>query len=274
MNESHETGEARIDEAPVGATSVEGGKNSSVGHSLLAFLKEIVIVVSLAVVLSLVAKTFLVQTFWIPSESMMNTLVKDDRVLVSKLTPGPFDLKRGDIVVFEDPGHWLDQSNVPERPKTGLGGSINSALTWVGLLPEDKGNHLIKRVIGLPGDHVTCCTVQGQVSVNGEPIDEPYLHPGDRPSEVEFDAVVPPGRLWVMGDHRSRSADSRYQVGDGTPGEVGSVPIDKVVGRAFTIVWPLNRLAWLGEPQDTFAGVPAPAQAPEKDGATAPTEPQ
>lgn len=235
-------------------------------HGVLAFVKEIVIIVSLAVVLSLVAKTWLVQTFWIPSASMMNTLVRDDRVLVSKLTPSPFRLQRGDVVVFVDPGGWLDPTVEAPRQE-GIGERINEALTWVGLLPEDEGNHLIKRVVGLPGDHVRCCTVDGRVSINGTPIDEPYLHSGDTPSDVEFDVTVPAGRVWVMGDHRSDSRDSRYQEGDGDLGMVGSVPIDHIVGRAFAVVWPLERLTWLGVPQETFASIPTPASTP------APTSP-
>ncbi len=227
------------------------------GHSLLAFGREVLIVVVLAVVLSLVAKTWFVQSFWIPSPSMNNTLIRDDRVMVSKLTPGPFDLDRGDIVVFADPGGWL---GLTERIEQGpVATTINEVLTWIGLLPNDEGNHLIKRVVGMPGDHVRCCTADGKILVNGTPIDEPYVHPGDAPSDMPFDITVPPGRLWVMGDHRSDSKDSRYQDAPKDNGTDGSVPIDHVVGRAFAIIWPLSRIAWLGETSGTFDHVPAPA---------------
>lgn len=266
MKDEHGTqddgpGEAR----PVAGASSSDAGQTSLWRSLYVFVKEIVIVVVLAVVLSLIAKTWLVQTFWIPSASMMSTLVRDDRVLVSKLTPGPFDLERGDIVVFADPGGWLDPSIQSPTPSSGIGGAINSTLTWVGLLPEDEGNHLIKRVIGLPGDKVACCSTDGRVTVNGTPITEPYLHPGDAPSDVEFDITVPAGKVWVMGDHRSDSRDSRYQEGDGDLGKVGSVPIDHIVGRAFAVVWPLNRLTWLGDQQETFGTVPAPSAAPAQN---------
>jgi signal peptidase I len=144
----------------------------------------------------------------------------------------------------------------------------------VGLLPSDEGNHLIKRVVGLPGDTVSCCSTDGRLRVNGVPITEPYLFPGDVPSEIEFAVTVPAGKIWVMGDHRSDSSDSRYNDVLGTEagadpkdntGVYGSVPIDNVVGSAFSIVWPLNRATWLGNPSDTFAAVPAagtPAPTP------------
>ncbi|MDO5711300.1 MAG: signal peptidase I [Micrococcales bacterium] len=223
--------------------------------SLLIFLREVVIVVVLAVVLSLILKTWFVQSFWIPSGSMNNTLVKDDRVSVSKLTPGVFELGRGDIVVFEDPGQWLADTVTPEQGP--VASKINSALAWVGLLPNDEGNHLIKRVVGLPGDHVKCCTADGRLLVNDVPITEPYVYPGDDPSDIPFDITVPAGKVWVMGDHRSDSKDSRYNDAPGNDGVNGSVPIDHVVGRAFAVVWPLSKLTWLGAPSNTFARVPA-----------------
>ncbi|WP_168583595.1 signal peptidase I [Gephyromycinifex aptenodytis] len=255
-----------------GSTSAGGVHRggTSVLRGLLLFLKEVVIVVVLAVVLSLIAKTWLVQSFWIPSASMNTTLVRDDRVIVSKLTPGPFALGHGDIVVFEDPGGWLDPGVKPAE-QTGVTASINHALTWVGLLPEDKGNHLIKRVIGLPGDRVQCCSADGRLIVNGTAITEPYVNFGDEPSEINFDITVPAGKVWVMGDHRSDSRDSRYQPENGPGGlsEAGTVPIDRVVGRAFAVVWPLTNLQWLGEPKETFAKVPVPSSTPT----SAPTEP-
>lgn len=241
-----------------GSREAQGGHG--IGHSLLMFLKEVVIVVVLAVVLSLVLKTWFVQSFWIPSGSMNNTLVRDDRVSVSKLTPGPFDLKRGDIVVFADPGGWLTDAVPPQQGP--VAERINSALTWVGLLPNDEGNHLIKRIIGLPGDHVQCCNADGLLLVNGTPVTEPYVYPGDTPSDLEFDITVPAGKVWVMGDHRSNSRDSRYNDAPEHNGTNGSVPIDMVVGRAFAVVWPLSKLTWLGEPEGTFAGVPAPTAEP------------
>jgi signal peptidase I len=206
-------------------------------------------VLGIALILSLLIKTFLVQAFFIPSQSMENTLIKGDRVLVSKLTPGPFSLKRGDIVVFRDFAHWL-----PPTEKTSQGpirDGIRNGLTWVGLLPSESDEHLIKRVIGLPGDTVACCDDKGRLTVNGTSIDEPYIYPGDKPSVDEFSDKVPAGDLWVMGDHRSMSEDSRRH----TP---GFVPIKDVVGRAFVLVWPLDRFTLLRNPSATFAGVPDP----------------
>jgi signal peptidase I len=130
------------------------------------------------------------------------------------------------------------------------------ALTFVGVLPSDSGEHLIKRVIGLPGDTVECCDAQGHLIVNGRPIDEvAYLKAGEQPSGSPFKIVVPEGRLWVMGDNRGGSADSRAHPQDG---HQGTVAIDDVVGRAFVLVWPGDRFAWLSNPGAVFEGVPQP----------------
>lgn len=216
-----------------------------------ALLRETVIILASALVLSLVIKTFLFQAFFIPSASMRDTLIEGDRVLVTKLAPGPFDLHRGDAVVFKDPGGWLppptrtEQSPLRER--------VTSVLTYVGLLPQDSGEHLIKRIVGLPGDRVSSDGEGGPLTVNGVPVTEPYLRPSSVPSEVAFDVVVPDDSLWVMGDNRQNSQDSRYHLGD--PGG-GAVPVDNVVGVAFVTVWPLDRLTLLRNPGETFEAVP------------------
>lgn len=240
------------------STAAEGPQDPDGGAAheeqrggLAAWLRETVIIVVSALVLSLLIKTFLVQAFYIPSSSMEDTLQVDDRVLVSKLTPGPFDLSRGDVVVFRDPGGWLQPQ--PETPRTAWQQAGTDLLTWVGLLPQDSGEHLIKRVIGLPGDTVECCDDSGRVLVNGEPVDEPYLAPGSQPSELEFAVTVPSGGLWVMGDNRQNSQDSRYKQGSAGG---GSVPVDNVVGRAFVTVWPVDRWSVLRTPDETFADVP------------------
>jgi len=220
----------------------------------LTWLRETAIVLVSALVLSLLVKTFLVQAFFIPSQSMEDTLVKDDRILVSKLVPGPLDLHRGDVVVFKDPGGWLDV--VPPAPTNALGRAATNVLTFVGLRPVDAGQHLVKRLIGLPGDRVACAGPGEPLTVNGVPVDEPYLALGADPSSMVFDITVPDDSLWVMGDNRDHSEDSRYH--QGNPGG-GAVPVANVVGVAFVIVWPADRWTVLRNPGATFAGVPDPS---------------
>ncbi|MBO3084444.1 signal peptidase I [Cellulomonas sp. zg-ZUI188] len=214
-------------------------------------LRETVIILVSAIVLSLLVKTFLVQAFFIPSQSMHDTLIERDRILVSKLTPGPLDLRRGDIVVFKDPGGWLPAVAAPEPGA--VQGAVNSALTYIGLYPADANEHLVKRLIGLPGDHVACAGAGEPITVNGVPVEEPYLANGVLPSDMAFDITVPDNSIWVMGDNRSHSSDSRYN--QGKPGG-GSVPIDNVVGMAFVTVWPIERIELLRNPTSTFADVP------------------
>ena len=216
-----------------------------------SLLRETAIIVVSALVLSLLIKTFLVQAFFIPSASMEDTLVEGDRVMVSRLVPGAFDVHRGDIVVFKDPGGWLPPPEPQEESP--VSEAVRAALTFVGLLPQDTGEHLIKRVIGVPGDHVVCCDAEGRVSVNGVSIDESYIKPGSIPSQDPFDRTVPEDMLFVMGDNRQNSADSRYNTGK--PGG-GFVPMGNVVGTAFVKVWPLSHLGLLRNPGDVFADVP------------------
>lgn len=222
-----------------------------------SLLRELGIVTGVALVLSMLVKTFLVQPFWIPSGSMENTLVRGDRVVVSKLTPGIFDLKRGDVVVFSDDEHWLDTPNVK---RSAVANVIVKPLQFVGLYPEGD-DHLIKRLIGLPGDRVSC-TAGGKLTVNGVALDEPYLYPGDGPCTdaagvEDWDIVVPAGKAWVMGDHRGGSADSRAHDQE-SGGKLGSIPLDSITGRAVAIVWPLGRMDGLGNYSSTFDKVPNP----------------
>ena len=211
-----------------------------------SFLRELPFILVAALVLSLLIKTFLVQAFYIPSGSMENTLLIGDRVFVNKLTTRFGEVHRGDVVVFRDPANWLSEATVPQP--TGLAGAVRRALEFVGLAPSSSDDDLIKRVIGVGGDTVACCDAKGRLTVNGVPLDEPYLYPGDVPSEEKFKVTVPQGDLWVMGDHRSVSEDSRVHIGE--PGG-GFVPEDDVVGRAFVVVWPLDRFRTLHRP-DTF----------------------
>ncbi|WP_297344816.1 signal peptidase I [Amnibacterium sp.] len=216
-------------------------------------MRDLVVIVVVAVVASFLIKTFLVRSFYIPSESMENTLQVNDRILVDELVPGVIPLQRGDVVVFKDPGGWLETAVAP--PQGPIAAAADQLLSLVGLSAQDANDHLIKRVIGLPGDHVTCCNALGQMSVNGTPLDEPYvLHqPGTTAaSGTPFDVVVPSDDLWVMGDNRYNSKDSRYNTDQR---DHGFVPIKDVVGRAFVISWPLGRWSVLSNYPDTFAGV-------------------
>jgi signal peptidase I len=218
------------------------------------FLRDILFILLAALVISFVIKTFLIRSFYIPSGSMENTLQINDRVIVSLLTPSAVPLKRGDVVVFTDPGGWLStEDTVPAAPSN----PINSALAFIGLVPPDDNDHLIKRVIGLPGDNVRCCNAVGQLTINGVPIDEPYilLPPGDKQADrYQFNVTVPKGDIWVMGDNRWNSADSAFHEAnhDATP----FVPISDVTGSAFVISWPASRWTWLGNYPVVFADVP------------------
>lgn len=215
---------------------------------LVGFLKETAIVLAIAVVLSILIKTFLIQAFFIPSESMENTLQVGDRLIVNKLKAKEKSLNRGDVVVFVDPGGWL-------RPDTQEPTGLKKALTWVGLLPEHANEHLIKRIIGMPGDSVECCDEQGRILVNDTPIEETYLYPGVAPSEKEFSVTVPQAHLWLLGDNRDRSQDSRYS--EGAVGG-GFVPVRNVVGTAAVILWPVDHATMLKTPQEVFEQVPNP----------------
>ncbi len=202
---------------------------------------ELPILLAFALVLALLIKTFVVQAFFIPSSSMENTLEIGDKVLVNKLVYDFRPIHRGDIIVFNGDGSWYPAAAQSPPLLNRLWDSIT------GLFGTAPGVHdLIKRVIGIPGDHVTCCDRQGRVTVNGVPLNEKaYLYPGNPPSEVRFSVTVPPGRLWVMGDHRDVSWDSRGHQQD--PGN-GTIPEDKVVGRAFLIVAPVRRWGVLSIP--------------------------
>jgi len=231
-------------------TGVGEGRDRRRG--LLTFLRDVVVIVVIALLVSFLVKTFLVRSFYIPSASMAQTLLVDDRILVDEITPrfGPYE--RGDVVVFRDPGGWLPPSQEPPRPAIVEAGEW--LLSLVGLSAPDSDDHLIKRVIGLPGDKVSCCNDLGQMSVNGVPIKEPYLKlPAGAPaSATDFSVTVPKGTIWVMGDNRNDSKDSRYN-GD-TPSK-GFVPLSDVTGRAFVISWPSSRWTWLDDHPEVFAGV-------------------
>jgi signal peptidase I len=199
-----------------------------------SFWRELPILIAISLVLAVVIKTYFVQVFWIPSGSMENTLQINDRVLVNKLVYHFRGIERGDIVVFNGDGSW-DPGSVPKSENI-FEQFADGFASMFGF--GHPGDILIKRVIGVPGDRVACCDAQGRVTVNGVPLNEAsYLYPGADPSQIRFNIVVPPGRLWVMGDNRLYSDDSRLHQDD--PGG-GTVPESAVIGRAFVIIWPLS----------------------------------
>lgn len=217
---------------------------------------EFVALLAVALVAAVLLKTFIVQPFEIPSSSMADTLLPNDRILVNKMADTEDELERGDIVVFVDPGEWLADVQPPEI--SGLKKVLVRAGEMVGLLPQDAGTHLVKRLIGKPGDHIVCCTVDGNLTINGTEVREPYLIDGASASEMPFEVTVPAGHLWMMGDNRPGSKDSRYH--QAVTG-FGFVPIENVEGRAWLRVYPFNRFATLPSQQSVFADVPDPKPA-------------
>jgi signal peptidase I len=222
--------------AASGDAPAEGPGGPRSGHrrkrKQRSFWRELPILIAVALLLAVVIKTFAIQAFWIPSGSMENTLEINDRVLVNKIVYHIRDIHRGDIVVFNGDGSW-DPGTIPVNGNIfqQFGAGFASMFGF-----GHPGDILIKRVIGIPGDKVACCDAQGRLTVNGVALTEQsYLYPGSAPSLSRFNIVVPPGRLWVMGDNRLYSEDSRDHMGD--PGG-GTVPVSAVIGRAFIIIWP------------------------------------
>jgi signal peptidase I len=209
-----------------------------------SLLREIPILVVVSLFISIVIKAFLIQAFYIPSGSMQTTLEINDRVIVNKFWNFFSDVKRGDVVVFRDPGGWLPPAY--EEKRSAPSQAIRNALVFVGLAPDPAKQHLIKRVIGVAGDRIVCCDKSGSLVINGKPVTEKYLYEGNKPSEMTFDVTVPKGYFWAMGDHRAASEDSRYHQDD--PNK-GMVPLNKVVGRAFLILWPVHHFSLLPRPE-------------------------
>jgi signal peptidase I len=236
-------GQRRKQEEPSPAP-VKGGRRRRLKP--IKLWREVPLLLAIALVLALGIKTFVVQAFYIPSQSMENTIMPGDRVLVNKFSPWfGAQPQRGQIVVFNDPGGWLPDTPTPE-PSNVAERYVKDVFTFVGLLPSDDEHDLIKRVIGVPGDEVKCCDAQGRVTVNGVPLNETsYIYPGAAPSTIPFDVHVKAGFLWVMGDNRADSADSRYHMTDKFG---GMVPISDVVGHAFVLIWPPSRAGGLGIP--------------------------
>jgi signal peptidase I len=219
-----------------------------------SFLRELPILIVIALGLALLIKTYAFQAYYIPSGSMENTLDIGDKVLVNKIVYHLRSIHRGDIIVFNGAGSW--DPTIPPTPNP-FDRLYHAVIGLFGAAPGQTD--YIKRVVGVPGDHVKCCDSQGRVTVNGVPLSEKsYLYPGNTPSENQFSIVVPPGRLWVMGDHRDVSDDSRDHIG--FPGG-GTIPENQVVGRAFWTVWPPSRWRVLS--------IPATFQQPALNGSKA-----
>jgi signal peptidase I len=227
------------DLGPVGPDGAAEASSAPRKRKHLPASLEAVVLLALALLLALGIKTFLVQMFFVPSESMEPLFIKNDRIMVEKWSYWGAPVQRGDVVVFADRDHWL----APAPPLN----PVQKALSTIGLYPT--GGHLVKRVIGIGGDRVACCDAKGRVTVNGRPLDEgAYVKKGSRPSDRPFSVRVPKGRLWVMGDNRSNSEDSRFH--RNLPGN-GSIAESAVVGKVWAIVWPISRWDHIETP-DTF----------------------
>lgn len=225
-------------------------------NGFLAGVREFGIIIVVALVLSALVRAFLVQAFYVPSESMENTLMPNDRIIASKITTNFGGVSRGEVVVFKDPGGWLGD---PGPAPGGIRGALHTGLTFIGLLPSDSGSDLVKRVIGIAGDHIVCCDAEQRIVLNGVPLNESYII--QPTNQVKFDITVPAESVFVMGDNRGNSRDSRYHLNV----DSGGVPLDNVVGRAFVVVWPLARFTTLSIP-DIFANPalqnPSPSPTP------------
>jgi len=210
-----------------------------------SLLRELPIIVGSALIVSIIVKTFFLHFFFIPSGSMENTLQVGDRIAVNKFGALFSDIKRGEVVVFADPDNWLGAA--PGDANKGLAGQVKNVLITVGVVPDPAKQFLIKRVIGVGGDTVICCDTAGKLQVNGKSVNEPYVYVNNTPSDSKFNITVPTGYIWVMGDHRAASADSRFHTDDVNK---GMVPLTKVVGRATFIVWPINHWNFLEKGAD------------------------
>lgn len=218
-------------------------------NSFLRLIRDLVVIIVVAFVISFGLKTFLVRAFFIPSGSMMQTLQVNDRILVNQLVPNVQEVKRGDIVVFRDPGGWVHPQAFPDS------NPLQNFLQSIGLAAEVTDEYVVKRVIGVGGDNIVCCDANGNMLINDMPIDEPYLNLPEgvtKVSDLDFDVTVPEGSVWVMGDNRYSSKDSRYN--QDQPGR-GFVSEEEIVGRAFVINWPLNRFALIDSHPEVFAGL-------------------
>lgn len=205
-----------------------------------SLFKELPFLVVVALVVSFLIKSFLVQFFYIPSGSMENTLQIEDRVAVNKIPFLSKSINRGDVVVFRDPDNWLPE--IVDYSTNQYVAKAKSALVTVGILPNPAKQYLVKRVIGVAGDTIVCCSKDGKLTINGVEVTEPYIFAGNKPSETSFNVTVPEGKLWLMGDHRGASSDSRYHQDDINN---GFVPVSKVTGRVVAVIWPFKNITYV-----------------------------
>lgn len=223
------------------------------GRRLYRGAREFALIVVIALVASALLRAFVVQAFYVPTGSMLPEIQRHDKILVSRVG----GIHRGEVVVFKDPGGWI-----PASEKSGPPGPIQSALEFVGILPQSSDDHLVKRVIGLPGDHVVCCSSAGRLKINGLAIDESsFVFQGDAPADnLSFNVIVPAGHIFVLGDHRYQSGDSSRHL----PSQGAFVPEDLVTGRAMAVIWPLGHVHVMHIP-DVYSDVP-PGQTPPDQG--------
>lgn len=240
--------EAAADEREGAEAGERAGRRSS--RRPLPVWADTLVTMAVALLIAVLVKTFLVQPFYIPSASMNPTLVKDDKILVSKLTPGVFDLHRGDVIVFADPSDWIP-GDATDNPTPRV--RLMMVLSLVGLAPDPSQDHLVKRLIGLPGDHLVCGGPDSKLEVNGKPVDEPYINPETGACQGPFDVTVPADNVWVMGDNRFASADSAFHH---IKGEGGFVPMNDITGKAEFVFWPAAHWEGLGGGREAFADVP------------------
>ncbi|MEP6664977.1 MAG: signal peptidase I [Nocardioidaceae bacterium] len=216
------------------------------------FARELVIIIVIALVASALLRAFVVQAFFVPSGSMLPEIQLQDRILVSRIG----DVHRGEVVVFEDPGGWIPPDEQAAPP-----GPLRKAFEFVGVLPASGHEHLVKRALGLPGDHVVCCDKDGKLMINGQVVDESaFIAPGKQDADnTRFDVIVPKDHIFVLGDNRYVSGDSAKHITSGDP----FIPIDLVTGRAFAVIWPSNHAHVLHIPK-AYDDVPDGQTPPDK----------
>ena len=195
--------------------------------------RELITIVGTALILSILVRTFLIQAFYVPSASMEDTLQENDRIIVSKISTKLTGIDRGNVIVFHDPGGWLGEG-FPNPYDTPVG----RVLQAIGIVPANSGNDLVKRVIGVANDKIECCDVQGRITVNGVGVDESYTKDGVTSDQVTFSVLVPEGNVFVMGDNRGNSEDSRFHLDKNN----GMIPVEEIIGRVAMRIWPISRI--------------------------------